>query len=208
MKKINPAKFNRISYLLSALLLLGVAPVHGSQSPTTFVEQVFTDFVAQLSNLDGQPSTSQVEGLFEQTLSPHIDYPGLARWTLRDHWKNSNNVQRQAFLGALKKHVIKTYANALAFDKSMRLSLDEKVSPGKRLTQVSGQLETGGRNPMNVLFRLVDIDNGWQIFDVGIHGISIAKTLRADISAVATRGGIDAATTALQSGNLRLLSQR
>ena len=208
MKKTNKTKFTRLTCLLTALLLLGIAQVNASESPTTFVEQVFTDLVAQLTALDGQPSTRQVENLFEQTLSPHIDYPGLARWTLRDHWNNSNDIQRQAFLGALKKHVVKTYANALAFDKSMRLSLDEKVSPGKRLTQVSGQLETGGRNPMNVLFRLVDIDNGWQIFDVGIHGISLAKTLRADISAVATRGGIDAATTALQSGNLRLLSQR
>ena len=208
MKKMNPIKSARVACFLTILLSLSIAPVYATQSPTTFVEQVFTNLVSQLDALDGQASATQVENLFEQALNPHIDYPGLARWTLREHWNNSNDVQRQAFLGALKKHVIKTYANALALDKSMRLNLNKKINPGKRLTQVSGQLETAGNNPLNVLFRLVDIDNNWQIFDVGVHGISIAKTLRADIAAVATRGGIDAATAALQSGNLRLVSQR
>ena len=125
------------------------------------------------------------------------------------HWSDAFDVgERKAFLSALEKHVMKTYASALTFDKSMRLNLDGDIKPGKRLTQVTGQLEGVGNGSTAVLFRLVGTDGSWQIFDVGIHGISIAKTLRADIAAIAGNGGIDAATAALQSGSLQLLSQR
>ena len=178
------------------------------ESPTSFVEQVFADLVSQLAELDRSPSANDVESVFRQTLSPHIDYPGLARWTLRDHWKTSDDAQQSAFLSALQKHVMKTYASALTLNESMRLNLDQDVKPGKRLIQVTGRLEGADKGRTNVLFRLVGMDDSWQIFDVGIHGISIAKTLRADIEAVAANGGIDAATAALESGSFQLLSQR
>ena len=201
-------KLTFLKPLIFCALFTGAQQVVALESPTMFVEKVFADLVAQLDELQRSPSVNEVETLFTRTLGPHIDYPGLARWTLREHWKNSSEDQRTAFLSALEKHVMKTYASALTFDKSIRLNLDDDIKPGKRLIQVTGQLEGVGSGSTNVLFRLVGTDGSWQIFDVGIHGISIAKTLRADIAAIAGTGGIDAATSALKSGSLQLLSQR
>ena len=194
--------------IFTGLLLVCQATVASVTSPTSFVEEVFEDLVDQINAFGQQPSSSDIEQLFAQTLDPHIDYQGLARWTLREHWSGSNDTQQLAFLTALKKHVIKTYASALTFDKNTRLDLDKDVKAGQRITQVSGTIKTAQSNDTNVQFRLVGGDGAWQIFDVGVHGISVAKTLRADIAAIVSNGGIDAATSALSTGNFRLVSQR
>ncbi len=154
------------------------------------------------------PSTNQIETLFKEKLTPHIDFQGLARWVLREHWENSQEIQKDAFLVALQKHLIKTYAAALSFDDSISLTINEHVKSGKRLTQVTGTLKSNESVGTKVLFRLVEDKTSWQIFDVGVHGISVAKTLRADVSAIAGQGGIDAVTAALTSGNFKLVSQR
>ncbi|MEM7465598.1 MAG: ABC transporter substrate-binding protein [Pseudomonadota bacterium] len=163
--------------------------------------------VDEFNAFHATPSSADVESMFATSLSPHIDYPGLARWTLREHWENSSPEQRDAFLDALRKHVIKTYASALSFDKNMRLQLDQDVKTGKRLVQVSGTLQNKDSESTNILFRIVGKEGQWQIFDVGVQGISVAKTLRADIAAVAGKGGIDAATHALTNGNFQLVSR-
>ena len=194
--------------IFGGLFLMCQVTVASITSPTSFVEGVFEDLVQQINAFGQTPSTGDIEKLFSDTLDPHIDYQGLARWTLREHWNGSNDAQQLAFLTALKKHVIKTYASALTFDKNTRLDLHEDVKAGQRITQVSGTLKTAQSSGTDVQFRLVGGDDGWQIFDVGVHGISVAKTLRADISAIVSNGGIDAATSALSSGNFRLVSQR
>ena len=179
-----------------------------ADSPRIVVEKVFEELAVEFRSFDTTPSARQIEVLFAEKLSPHIDYPGLARWTLREHWTNSEELQRSAFLVALQKHLLKTYAAALAFDKSTSLNLDQDIKSGKRLTQVSGTVSTASSSNTDILFRLVGNDGRWQIFDVGVHGISVAKTLRADIAAIAGHGGIDAVTAALTTGDFRLISQR
>ncbi|MGR8947813.1 MAG: MlaC/ttg2D family ABC transporter substrate-binding protein [Gammaproteobacteria bacterium] len=202
-------KASLIKHTLISCMLLVSHIAAATTSPTSFVERVFDDLVVQIRALDNRPTNADIEALFAETLDPHIDYSGLARWTLRDHWNDSSDVQRVAFLTALKKHVIKTYASALTFDGDTRLNLNQDVQSGKNITQVSGTIETAESSQTNVQFRLVGSDGGsWQIFDVGVHGISVAKTLRAEIAAVAGQGGIDAATSALSSGKFQLVSQR
>ena len=203
----------RLKHLACALLVVSVAVIaqHAQatpQSPTVFVETIFTELTDEFRSLSSAPTTNQVEALFKEKLSPHIDFAGLARWVLREHWTNSEDIQKDAFLVALQKHLIKTYAAALSFDDTINLSVSDQVKSGKRLTQVTGTLTSAESNATKVLFRLVEGSSSWQIFDVGVQGISVAKTLRADVSAIVGRGGIDAVTAALTSGNFNLVSQR
>lgn len=194
-------------FIFAALLMS--APARATNStPAMFLTTVFSDLVGEYQALEQTPSSNEIQRLFADILSPHIDYLGLARWTLRDHWDNSGDIQRSEFLLALEKHVIKTYASALSFDRNSSLSVDSEIKQGKKLIQVSGTFSTPDAGTTDVLFRLIDADGNWQIFDVGVHGISVAKTLRADFTAIANRGGIDAVTAALSSGSLRLVSQR
>lgn len=203
----------RFKHLLCALLMVSIAVIAQRsqatpQSPTVFVETIFAELTDDFRSLSSTPSTNQIETLFKEKLTPHIDFQGLARWVLREHWENSQEIQKDAFLVALQKHLIKTYAAALSFDDSISLTINEHVKSGKRLTQVTGTLKSNESVGTEVLFRLVEDKTSWQIFDVGVHGISVAKTLRADISAIAGHGGIDAVTAALTSGNFKLVSQR
>lgn len=200
-------------FILAALIMISASLLTQqssatSESPTVFVESIFTTLTEEVQALATTPSNAQIEALFKDKLSPHIDYSGLARWILREHWADSEALQRDAFLVALQKHLIKTYAAALSFDENTNLTLDKDVVSGKRLTQVSGTLTTTESNSTDIRFRLVQGPNAWQIFDVGVQGISVAKTLRADIRAIAGQGGIDAVTAALSTGNFRLISQR
>jgi len=189
--------------LMGILLLIATGAPTGAlaeaESPDVIVSEIFAELLAELDALraDNSLDANSARAVFGRLLNPRIDYDSLARWILRDHWKNASEEQRSKFLAAFKAYIINTYSLALSSEQEIALDVEPNPTIKKNTAVVDAKFaaEDGDRIPLQ--FRMIQRNGSWLLFDVSFAGVSLALTFRSDFNYVAGDGGIDAVTSHL-----------
>ena len=186
------------SCLLFCILAAPIS-VAADPAPDVLVREIFDDLFDQLDvqRDAGALTHGKVREIFASLLNPRIDYLSLARWIMRDHWVNSSDEQRSAFLEAFKAYIINTYALALADGKEIHLDIEGNPVLKKNTAVVMATFGLEDEEPAPLDFRLIQREGKWLLFDVSVTGVSLARTFRSDFTYVAKDGGIDAVTAHL-----------
>ena len=133
-----------------------------------------------------------------------FDIPFMAEKVIGRSWDGLTPEQQQRWVGLFGDFLVANYAGRFTGSKQGQHFEDEGEEPGGFDTVlVKTRLVIPGEEPVDLNYRLHEVDGTWKIVDVYLKGtVSELALRRSDYTAVIGRDGFEALTTYL-SGKIR-----
>jgi phospholipid transport system substrate-binding protein len=144
----------------------------------------------------------RVEQLVEEILLPGFDTDESARRVLGVHWRRATPEDRQRFIKAFYRSLLRNYGSALAeftADRMVVLPFRGDLSSGNATVRTEVKRKDGTRVPVN--YTLHATPEGWKAWDVSIEGISYVRNFRNDVGAEISKNGLAAVIERLEREN-------
>lgn len=204
-------KFVRSSALLCSLLLAWGADAESSISPPTpsaVIERLHTallESMKQASTLGYEGRRSKLTPIVEQT----YDLPFMAKVAAGKYWKELDPAAQQRFIDTFTRLTIANYAGRFNGYDGESFVLVSEGDGGQNTALVRTKLVPKDDPPIQLDYRLRNVDGSWRIIDVYLNGtVSELALRRAEYSAKIEREGFDALLQALDEKIAALASGR
>jgi phospholipid transport system substrate-binding protein len=174
-----------------ALLLLGIADVHGAPAPdaAALVDKLVREGLQTLRDERLTPDARQER--FAAILESDFDLPRIARFTAGRYWSTATEVDRQRFVKVFERWIITSYT-----DRFSTYSGDGITVTGSRpdsettATVFSRLVRTAGESPLKIEWRVRRGDHDdYRVIDVSVEGVSMLVTQREEFSSVIQSNG-------------------
>lgn len=194
--------------VLLTFLLLAASQSIATDDPVSVIEES-TDEVAQLIDDRRDTYSEDPEALrddIKSILLPTIDEVYSARLVLGRHGRGKEREQIEAFANALANQLLNRYATALLeYDLKDRVEIlplagDNTERQSRVRTRV--RLDNGERAPVDYVMRKTE--EGWQVFDVIVEGISYVSTFRSQIDREIRQSSFEEMLDRLESGEYKV----
>jgi phospholipid transport system substrate-binding protein len=197
------ARLAPAALLCAAALAAAAEPVPG-QAPQELIESTARQLLQALdANREAvRKDPERVQQLVDQHLLPHFDTDYSARLVLGRHWRNATPAQRQRFIDAFYRSLLRNYGAALAdftADRLAVLPFRGDLASGQATVRTEVKRSDGTRVPVNYTLRATPA--GWKAWDVTIEGISYVRNFRNDVGAEVDQRGLDAVIERLEREN-------
>jgi phospholipid transport system substrate-binding protein len=190
--------------VITAILLLAANLAVAADDPVGII-QTTTEDLSQL--IDDKRATYRddpqaLRADVKEILLPTIDQTYSARLVLGRHGRGKSGEQIDAFAEALANQLLNRYATALLdYDLNDRVEILPLAGDNtERQTRVRTRvmLDNGERAPVDYVMRKTD--DGWQVFDVIVEGISYVATFRSQIDQEIRQSSFEDMLERLESG--------
>jgi phospholipid transport system substrate-binding protein len=191
---------NRIfKFILAATL--GVA-INASAASTPdmvvaeMTERVLAASAARGSTMD--PTT--LKALIEAEVMSHVNFETMTSRAVGPKWRTATDQQKARLAAGFEALLVKTYAGALNEEAGARFRLKHtSVLEGSRAEVRSDVTVRGGRDPIDLNYRLERQDEQWKIVDVSVLGVWLVPTYQTQFAQQMERsGGLDGLIRALE----------
>jgi phospholipid transport system substrate-binding protein len=202
-------RVTRTCGFMIALLLAGAVAAADSvpgPAPQALIETTATRMLKALDadRVAAHRDPARVRHLVDEILLPHFDTDYSARLVLGKHWRDATPEQRQRFIDAFYKSLLRNYGSALAeftADRMTLLPFRGDLASGQASVRTEVKRSDGTRVPVNYSMRATPA--GWKAWDVTIEGISYVRNLRNDVGAEVDQRGLDAVIQRLETESSR-----
>lgn len=138
---------------------------------------------------DGTLDRQMKQAKFHQLLARDFDMPLIARFALGRHWRTIGNAERQAYVDAFSRFVLKTYAGQLTNAKIKAFEVVANQLAGKRDVMVQTRVVRDNGQILKLVWRLRARNGAYRVIDVVAEGISLALTKRQEFAAIIRANG-------------------
>lgn len=202
----------RLALVIAALLLpaLMVAVARAAESvpgpaPQELIEKTARGLLEALDadRTKAKQDPARVRALVDELLLPHFDTDYSARLVLGRHWRTATPDQRQRFVDAFYKSLLRNYGSALAeftADRLTVLPFRGDLASGQAVVRTEVKRSNGARVPVNYTLR--STPQGWKAWDVTIEGISYVRNFRNDVGAEVEQAGLESVIKRLETENV------
>lgn len=188
------------TWLLTAACLAIAATAHAA-SPNDVIEEAANELSRALEGRKEELANDR-EALYETIdaiLLPRFDRRYAAQLVLGRNWRSANDEQRQRFIDAFYRNLLRKYADGVLDyeeDKIEILPFRGDESKPRVIVKTRVTLDDGTEVPVD--YALVKRDSGWMLFDVIIEGISYVRNFRAELDAEIQQSSLDAVIRRLE----------
>jgi phospholipid transport system substrate-binding protein len=180
--------------LLCALLLMRVADtayaVVVSDPAASQVQTLTASLLQSMQAGPAEPMTERYRRL-EPVISRVIGLRLMTRLAVGPDWTNFSPEQQDALIAAFSRFTIATYAHNFRDFSGQKFELDDVVSRGEDKI-VRTRIIPAHDEPVNLLYRMREVDGVWKVIDVYSDGVSELTLRRDDFVAAITAGGAPA----------------
>jgi phospholipid transport system substrate-binding protein len=170
------------------------APATPGLGPQALMEEVSQELLSEIdANRDAlAKDPARLRTVVDQYLLPHFDTDYAARLVLGKHWRTATAEQRNRFIEAFYKALMKDYGAAiLEFTADRLLFLPFRGDPNANTATVRTEVRRGNGQMVPVNYTMRRTPDGWKAWDVTIEGISYIRNFRADFGAEVDQHGIE-----------------
>src|SRR6202453_5183073 len=176
--------------LLCVLFFVAVAdPAYAAVSDPA-ASQVQTLTASLLQSMHAGPTEPMTERYrkLEPVMNQVIGLPLMTRLAVGPEWTHFSPEQQNALIAAFSRFTVANYAHNFRDFSGEKFEIDDVVNRGEDKI-VRTRIIPVHDTPVNLLYRMREIDGVWKIIDVYSDGIS-ELTLRRDdfVAAIATGG--------------------
>jgi phospholipid transport system substrate-binding protein len=178
-------------------------PAPATEGPSQTVESAAQGILKALEgNRDAyRKDPAKMQQLVSQYLLPHLDTETAARLVLGAHWRTATPEQRQRFIDAFYHSMLSNYGSALAEFTADRMKVfPATAEPGKDRATVRTEIKRDNGDRVEVNYKMILTQKGWQAYDVSIDGISYVKSYQDDFGSQIDSQGLDAVISRLEKG--------
>jgi phospholipid transport system substrate-binding protein len=170
----------------------------GSAAARATVERLHAALVEVMklgNRLDHQQRYAQLDPVIQQV----YDLPFMSAKTLGRHWKTLSEMDRERWLSSFTRLTVSTYADR--FDEYSGQQFEvTSVEPSSRETlMVRTRIILVDEDPIELDYRLRNVEGSWRIIDVFMNGtVSELALRRSEYSSVFKRDGFEFLLTSLE----------
>ena len=169
-------------YLAIALVLtVAVSPpaVFAATAKAT-VEAEVGKILEQLKDpaFKAMAKADQIEKI-RSVINTVFNYTELSKRTLGREWRNFSTEQQEEFKQLFGKLLESSYADRVLAYTSEKIEFGKEVELRKDKVEVESAIITADNKSIPVHYRMVKIDDKWQVYDVVIEGISLVQNYRS-----------------------------
>ena len=170
--------------------------------PDAVIRQASDEIVAVLNTRRDELAADRDElyRVVDEILLPRFDRRYAGGLVMGKYWRQANDDQRERFILALYRSLLRTYAsNILEYDDDALevIPYDGDLSEGKAIVETRVTLDTGVVTPVNYRMRLSGEE--WKAYDVIIEGISYVTNYRKQYASEFRAKGIDQVIAELEA---------
>jgi phospholipid transport system substrate-binding protein len=187
--------------LIAATLALVTLPALAQQSPDEFIRETAELLDQRLQDRKAELTADKeaLYNLIDEILLPRFDSRYAAQLVLGRHWRSADEEQRQRFIDAFYRAMLKRYADGLLeFDLSRFEVRPYRGDPSEPRTMVRTTVKLDDGTSVPVDYGLVNRDDGWRMFDVRIEGISYVRRFRTEFGSEIQATSLDAVIERLE----------
>jgi phospholipid transport system substrate-binding protein len=176
--------------LLCMLLLMPVAdPAYAAVSDPA-ASQVQTLTASLLQSMQAGPSERMTERYrrLEPVINAVIGLPLMTRLAVGPDWAKFSPEQQNALVVAFSRFTIANYAHNFRDFDGQKFEIDDVASRGEDKI-VRTRIIPIHDTPVNLLYRMREVDGVWKVIDVYSDGISELTLRRDDFGAAIAAGG-------------------
>ena len=186
--------------LLSALML--PLSVQANTGPDEVIREASDEVLAAVNDRRDElrNNPDQLYEVVDDILLPRFDRRYTGGLVMGKYWRKASDEQRDRFILALYRSLVKTYANGILDyrgDELKILPVDGDLESGKVVVQTRVTLDTGVETPVDYRMRLTK--GGWKAYDVIIEGISYVANYRKQYASEFRAKGIDGVIKELEA---------
>jgi phospholipid transport system substrate-binding protein len=138
-----------------------------------------------------------------------VDMEGTGRFILGRWWRVATPAEQQEYLRLFEETLIRNLATRLGDYQGVRFTLGRSQQRTEEDVLVTTIVERAGTPPVNLDWRVADVNGQPRVVDLVAEGTSLRLTQRSEYSAVVQRGGnqVSALLTAMR-GQLQQMQAR
>lgn len=190
------------------LMLVAASPALAASSPVAVVEDT-TDRLFKViegNRTEYEANPGKLEDCVREILLPKLDQLFAGRLVLGRHSRGLEPEKVKEFAEALSGLLIEKYAEQLLEFKSRDqmevLPLSGEVDEQKTRVQTRVKLVSGQSVPVDYVMHKTD--DGWQVFDVVVEGVSYVVTFRTQFNEEINRYGFDKVLERIRKGEIEV----
>ena len=175
-----------------AFLVLLILPLTGwsgtawaGADARTFVQEIADQVIEILNTSNGDRSARK--SAYQALLSERADLAAIGRFAAGGAWRRASAVEQAEYLAAFEDYVASTFAEQLHSYSDEQLMLGRVVDLGKKGIIVYSKIESAGRQPLAIGWRIKDRSGMLKIIDITVGNVSMALTQRSEFKAVLDR---------------------
>ncbi len=201
------------SFVWMAFLLLGLLPLSRAEAlvpPQQLIKDVSDRIQQELRKIDYKVNFQEAVRIVEQHIEPHVDFDRFAALVLGKYWRTATPEQRKRFKKEFKTMLIRTYATTYGeyAEWEIRFKPVRNWDPKAKKILVRTEFVQPGRQPAEVIFRMIRRDGEWKVYDVIIEGVDLVKNYRTEFGReIAQTGSLDALIERLAEKNRQAFQQ-
>jgi phospholipid transport system substrate-binding protein len=184
--------------LLCVLFLMPVAdPAYAvvSDPAASQVQTLTASLLQSMQAGPAQPMTERYRRL-EPVIHQVIGLRLMTRLAVGPDWTNFSPEQQNSLIAAFSRFTIATYAHNFRDFSGQKFEIDDVLSRGEDKI-VRTRIIPAHDTPVNLLYRMREVDGVWKVIDVYSDGVSELTLRRDDFVAAIAAGGAPALITHL-----------
>lgn len=193
-----------IGLLLLPLLL--AQPAMADNAPNAVVKETADLILAEVVSLKKElnQSPEKIYQLVEHIVLPRFDFPRMSRLVLGKYWKRAKESEKEAFIGAFRELLIRTYTMALLNYSGQEIEyLPFRHIVDATNVTVSTKVSESGAIPVPINYKLRLDEDDWKVYDVVIDGVSLVSNYRTSFASQIRRYKLSGLIRKLELRNKR-----
>ncbi|MFM7067341.1 MAG: phospholipid-binding protein MlaC [Gammaproteobacteria bacterium] len=180
----------------------GAAPAAATADPQAIITELANRLAKEVD--EQRPALKKdprrIYAMVDALLLPRFDLEYAGRLVMGTHYRTATPEQRDRFIRALYRSLLKTYGAAVLDFSPERMKVlpyRPESSPDTATVRTEIRRDDGTRIPVNYILRRTP--EGWKAWDVVIEGISYVRNFRKDLGAEIERRGLEAVIQRLEA---------
>jgi phospholipid transport system substrate-binding protein len=179
--------------LATLCCVLSVLPAAGPacaepRDPAASQVQALTDTLLQ--SMQAGPAEPMAERfrMLSPVINQVINLPAMARLAVGPAWNSFSPDQQSSLIAAFGRFTVANYAHNFRDYSGQKFEVGDVVSRGEDKI-VRGRILPAHDTPVNLLYRMREVDGVWKVIDVDSNGISELTLRRDQFGAALSAGG-------------------
>lgn len=182
---LNLQQTRNYTFVLVIFFLLNVMTTAAAQTqPESDPQQIIENASIKIKTRLGDPVFSKdfdrVVDFVESVIDPHIDFNLVSTLVLGKFWKTATPPQRASFKKEFKTLLLRTYSRVFVELDDWTIEFLPGISrSNERKVLIKTRVKQSGLQPVDVDYRMFDINGDWKVYDISIDGVSLVNTYRS-----------------------------
>jgi phospholipid transport system substrate-binding protein len=133
-------------------------------------------------------------------LEKDFSFQLVTRQAIGPGWRQFSPTQQQKTIDLFSRLVIRIYAARVVGTQRPNIAYAKAVTLAPDRCEIQTRVTSPSSDkPFSVVYRLIDLPDGWRIYDVLIEGVSFVANYRAQFDDLVRRGGAAAVIKTLEA---------